>query len=205
MYSRGIGTSRDAWAYNSSMDVLEKNMRCHIDYCAKQDLNNIKIDSRQAKWTLTLTDRLKIKPRFEKKQIRTALFRPFFKQFLYFDKIFNEAQVRIPKFFPKGDSENLAICIPDKGRKGMFSSLITDTTPDLHVIEQSQCFPLRTYDNTQKPPPQFENIVILITYKPKGQFSALITDTTPDVQVQYNGQCFPFLYYAEGRHRREHT
>ena len=84
-------------------------------------------------------------------KIRTALYRPFFTQYLYFDKTrtYNEDVHLIPKFFPEGDSENLVICIPDKGKPEMFSTIITDITPDLHVIEQSQFFPLHTYNNNR--------------------------------------------------------
>ena len=39
-YSRGIATSRDAWAYNSSVKNLVKNMKSHIDYCNSQDLDS---------------------------------------------------------------------------------------------------------------------------------------------------------------------
>ena len=37
--------------------------------------------------------------------------------------------------------------MPDKGKIGMFSTLIIDIVPDLHIIEQSQCFPLYVYEN----------------------------------------------------------
>ena len=43
-YSRGIGTSRDVWAYNSSINELAKNMKRHITYCNMQDLNAPKLE-----------------------------------------------------------------------------------------------------------------------------------------------------------------
>ena len=148
-HSSGIKTHRDVWVYNSSKDILSKNMKRHIDYCNKQDLNDIQFDSSQAKLTAGLIDKLKkTKPiKFKENQIRISLYRPFFKQLLYFDNAFNDAMYKIPKFFPKGDSGNIVICIPDKGKSGMFSTIVTDITPDLHIIEQSQCFPLLTYDD----------------------------------------------------------
>ena len=213
MYSRGIATGRDAWVYNSSFDDVEKNMRKHIDYCGNQDLNNIKFDPKKAKWTAELIGKLKKvkrKLQFNKKQIRTVIYRPFFKQFLYFDNAYNSALYRIPQFFPKGDSENLAICIPDKGKTGMFSTMMTDITPDLHLIEQSQCFPFRVYSDAAGLDGggggrYIENLAIIVPYKFTGQFSTFITDTTPDLEVVHHGQCFPFCYYTEGRLRREHT
>ena len=82
--------------------------------------------------------------RFIKNKIRTALYRPFFKQLLYFDHIFNPRRGIMSIVFPENDSENLVIAVPDKGIGEKFSSLVTDKTPDLHLIAQSQVFPLKT-------------------------------------------------------------
>ena len=149
-YSRGIGTSRDVWAYNSSTNELSKNMKRHIVYCNTQNLNSPKLDPKNAKWTNELSNRLKKqKSNFDKNKIRIALYRPFFKQNLYYDRTFINSIHRIPQFFPEKYSKNPVICISDKGKIGMFSTLITDITPDLHIIEQSQCFPLYVYENNK--------------------------------------------------------
>ena len=60
--------------------------------------------------------------------------------------MYSIVQYRIPQFFPENYSKNPVILISDKGKIGMFSTLITNITPDLHIIEQSQCFPLYVYD-----------------------------------------------------------
>ena len=150
-YSSGIATARDVWAYNSSRDVLSKNMRRHIDYCNSQDLDNPKFDPTQAKWTEELLNKLKkSKSTFNRNQIRIALYRPFFKKYMYFDNVFNTRHYQIPKFFPEPNSKNLAICVPDKGTGEKFSTLVTDKTPDLHIIAQNQCFPLKTKNKDLK-------------------------------------------------------
>ena len=161
MFSNGISTGRDAWLYNFSRHELAKNMKRHVSYCNKQDLDNPKIDSRQAKWTGELSDslaRLASKPEFEKGLIRTALYRPFFKQYVYFEKkAFIHRPYKIPLFFPKTRSENLVICVKYK-ISGNFSTLITDTAPDFHIIAANQCFPLYTYDRNGKKTVQKENV-----------------------------------------------
>ena len=161
IYSNGIKTNRDAWMYNSSRDKLSKNMSTHIDYCNKQDPNNPVIDPCQAKWSRDLSKnlaRLDTKPEFEKKRIRTTLYRPFFRQHLYFDeKVFIDVSYKIPSFFPKTNSENRVICVP-YGFTGAFSTLITDVTPDLHIVASNQCFPLYTYDQNGKKTVQKENV-----------------------------------------------
>ena len=161
IYSNGIKTNRDAWMYNSSRDKLSKNMSTHIDYCNKQDPNNPVIDPCQAKWSRDLSKnlaRLDTKLEFEKKRIRTTLYRPFFRQHLYFDeKVFIDVSYRIPSFFPKKDSKNLVICVRYKFT-GDFSTFITDITPDLEVVHHGQCFPLYTYVQKGKKTIQKENI-----------------------------------------------
>ena len=153
LYSRGMATSRDVWVYNSSIKKLEKNMKIHVDYCNAQnsnDLNLKKMDPKKAKWSGEIIDKLKkYTPKFDSGKIRIAMYRPFFKQYLYFDNVLNSAMYRIPQFFPEKYSKNPVICIPDKGKIGMFSTLIINITPDLHIIEQSQCFPLYVYESNK--------------------------------------------------------
>ena len=158
-YSRGIATSRDAWSYNSSKKELIKNMSNHIDYCLSQNLNEPKLDSRKAKWTGDLSRRIQRTPniKFDEKKIRLAVYRPFFKQYLYFDTVFNHEYAQIPKIFPQNNSINIAIGIAHKFI-GDFSTFIVNITPDLSVISATQYFPMFIYENNQ----QKENITDFI-------------------------------------------
>ncbi|MDI1496105.1 MAG: restriction enzyme, partial [Cenarchaeum symbiont of Oopsacas minuta] len=147
LYSSGIKTNRDVWIYNSSVFELSKNMNGHIEYCNNQNLNNPILDPTKAKWTGELSNRLKKdKPPFNKNKIRHTLYRPFFKQNLYYDRIYINSIHRIPDFFPENYSKNLVILIPYK-YIGMSSVFITDITPDLEVVHHGQCFPLYVYEN----------------------------------------------------------
>ena len=150
-YSLGIGTNRDAWAYNSNSKQLSENMQRHVEYCVQNGPTEPKnIDSTQAKWSPGLTRELqRSQPKFTDSKIRIALYRPFFKQYLFFDKVFNHMQALIPKFFPQTNTKNLTICIPYKFT-GEFSVLVTDITPDLHIIAANQCFPMHVYDGVKK-------------------------------------------------------
>ena len=150
IYSRGIASNRDAWAYNSSPTLLAKNMKLHIDHCSNQDLTNPDMDPKMAQWSEDLKGKLKkSKPPFTTSNIRECLYRPFFKQYLYFDLIYNGAVYKIPTIFPHKDSNNLVICVPYKFT-GEFSTFITNVTPDLHIIHANQCFSLHTYVNNVK-------------------------------------------------------
>ena len=170
IYSNGIQTNRDVWIYNSSKSDLSKNMKLHINYCNSQDLKNPTINPQQAKWTGELSDsltRLGTKPVFEKSLIRTMLYRPFFKQYAYFEtKAFIHRPSKMSSFFPTGNSENLVICVPYKFT-GNFYTFITDVTPDLEVTHHGLCFPLYTYEQRGKNAIQMENITdhALIEYR----------------------------------------
>ncbi len=207
VFSNGVSTSRDQWAYNPSKSTIVKNMKKHIQYCNKQDWSRPVIDPKQAKWDTELSRKLTKfgKQAFSESKIRIALYRPFFKQFLYFDNIFNPRQGIVPKAFPNDDSENLGICVSDKGKTDIFSALITDITPDLHLIEQSQYFPLHVYNEfhvsereRREHEQKSQNLVIIVPYKYTGESSVFITNITPDLELIHHGQCFPFYYYKEG-------
>lgn len=151
VHSNGLKTHRDVWVYNSSKTELSQNMKKHIDYCNKTPLDE-EYDLKFATKDSSLTDKLaklSQKPKFDSKKIRVALYKPFFRQFLYFDKTFNGVIYNIPKLFPTPTSKNLVICFPGKGKKGKFSCIITDVTPDVNLISPTQCFPLYTYNGTQ--------------------------------------------------------
>ena len=154
LYSNGVKTARDLWAYNSSKNTLSKNMKNTIAYWNKQNLKDpnleSKIDETKAQWTSDILQKLKkFKPKFTNTKIRMSLYRPFFKQYLYFDKTYNQAISQIPKIFPDEDSKNIAIIVPFK-YIGSPSTFIINMTPDLEVVHHGQCLPLYTYENGNK-------------------------------------------------------
>ncbi len=151
IYSTGVNTSRDTWVYNSSKKILVKNMKNHINFCNSQNLEKPVIDTKRGSWAGELQKRLKRgKHQFNENHIRKGLYRPFYKQYLYYNRIYNWTLSLTPKSHPETDSLNITICIPDKGKVGTFSCLITDIVPDHHIIEQSQCFPFYTYENKER-------------------------------------------------------
>ena len=150
IYTSGVKTHRDVWAYNTSHVTLTQNMKKHIDHCNKQNLSNPDMDPKMSRWSEDLKSKLKkSKPDFSKSNIRKSLYRPFFKQYLYFDKIYNGAIYKTPLMFPQENSDNIVICIPYKFT-GEFSVMITDAIPDLQIVRNGQYFPLYVYHNHKK-------------------------------------------------------
>ena len=155
IYSPGVGTSRDAWVYNFSKEEISKNMKRQIEYCNKQNLKDPNLDKKvhdltQVSWSTDLLKRLKnskkSKPIFDKKKIQVSLYRPFCKQYLYYDKIFNERPGLMSKIFPRDTSENIAICVPYHGTGKKFSTIITNVIPNGDCLEHTHCYPFYTYD-----------------------------------------------------------
>ncbi len=79
-----------------------------------------------------------------KDRVRLALYRPFNKQWLYFDKNLNERQ-RLPKIFPDKDAQNVVINT-GVGNGKNFSTLVSDFISDV-LIWNNQAYPLYYYDD----------------------------------------------------------
>jgi predicted helicase len=168
-FSLGVVTNRDAWAYNASKTKLGANMSNMISFYnaevarfnsdhpgldakARQDRvdGSIDTDPTQISWTRALKQDLG-KGRtyaFEANCMVPSLYRPFTKQWLYFNRRFNEMVYQMPRIFPDVAAKNLVICAAGAGAKHSFCCLIADTLPNLGMVDigVTQCFPLYLYD-----------------------------------------------------------
>lgn len=167
MYSGGVKTNRDAWAYNFSKAKLAENMGRMVDCFNEQvklfpkaSANGIKVsdfiesDPKKISWSGGLVSDLERGKyaTFSKKLVRYSLYRPFSKGHIYFDSQFNERVYRMPIIFPKAETKNLIICICGAGVTKDFSALISNSIPDIQIMANAQCFPLYTYPfDEQKP------------------------------------------------------
>ncbi len=152
-YSRGVATGRDVWCYNSSHAVLEANVSRSIEFynlqCENTEtVHDIAYDATQFSWTTACVEGVlrKRKLLFSKENIRTAIYRPFVKQNLYFTRDLNERVYQMPQLFPMPQHKNMLICISGLGGKNPLSSFIVDIIPDLNLLDAgTQCFPLYYY------------------------------------------------------------
>jgi len=165
-FSLGVVTNRDAWAYNASQSKLERNMggmiafynaevarlkHAHpeLDKKAREAVLDNFIDTNPARisWTYNVKQEL-AKGReltFEGDSVVPSLYRPFTKQWLYYNRQLNERVYQMPRIFPAAGVENLVISVAGIGGKD-FSAVITNELPDLQVHFNGQCFPLYLYD-----------------------------------------------------------
>ncbi len=80
-----------------------------------------------------------------KDRIRLAMYRPFNKQWLYWDKNWINRQSQLPKIFPDKDAQNVVINT-GVGNGKNFSALVSDCISDYVLISPNQAYPLYYYD-----------------------------------------------------------
>ncbi len=172
IYSLGLVTNRDAWTYNFSRNNLATNIANMISFynrqvkdykaiCDNKSKNKqIEVEAfidnnpKRISWTRSLKNELSkfAIHEFMEDCIVKSMYRPFCKQWVYFNRRFNEMVYQIPKIFPNDQLGNLAIVVTGIGASKGFSALITDIIPNLHLHDTGQCFPLFYYDNKDRPP-----------------------------------------------------
>jgi predicted helicase len=163
VYSLGVVTNRDAWAYNFSHESLTSNMGSMIAFFNKQSKayatfcktseKEVAVDkfidtnSQKISWTRSLKNELSKCSRFilDEDCIVPSHYRPYCKQWLYFNRRFNEMVYQMPKIFPNAELENLVISATGIGASKDFSAIISDCIPNLHLHDTGQCFPLYYY------------------------------------------------------------
>ena len=171
--SSGIKTNRDTWTYSFSKTNLEKNMKETIDFYNNEVtkiLNTRNKDKNKALEDIIDTNPvniswsgdLKIKANsykfdeFNKDDIIISLYRPFTKQYLYFNKFWNERQYQQDKFKVLN---NKVIFITGIGGKKGFSTLISNMLIDLNSMDAgANCYPFYYIERDNKDKSLFETL-----------------------------------------------
>ena len=153
MSSNGIVTSRDSWVYSYSKANLEKNMRETIDFynkevekilnTRKKDKNRdiegiIDTNPKNISWSADLKKRANSYKfdKFNINDIAISLYRPFTKQYLYFNRFWNERYSQQDKF------KSYAIFTNGISSSKEFSVLISNNIINLDCLEKNNCYPL---------------------------------------------------------------
>ncbi|MCP4374130.1 MAG: DNA helicase, partial [Deltaproteobacteria bacterium] len=163
LFSNGISTNRDAWAYNFNSKNLQDNISRLIEtYNHEVYRWNTRIEKDISLDSFVLNDDTKIKwssrlkecllrgqkAKFSVEKIRNAVYRPFCFQYLFFDSILTHRRSQFPYIFPTPgtENENQVICIGGYGRKP-FSLIMTNKITDLNLyVDPQQSFPFYVYD-----------------------------------------------------------
>jgi predicted helicase len=217
-YSLGVVTNRDAWAYNFSRSAVITNMGRMIKFYNKQltdfDVwileNNrqrtasdveefIDLDPEKISWTRALKNDLrKAKPAtLDEQRVVPSMYRPYCKQWLYFDRQLNEMVLLIPKLFPTPQHGNVVISLNASDARKAFGAIITSVVPNLALSDPGQCFPLYYYEPADDDTTLFTDGEIIDGYR---RHDAITDATLTRYQARYGAEVAKedIFYYVYG-------
>lgn len=164
-YSQGVNSGRDVWAYNFSSAAVAANMAAMIAYYNAQvaqyakkaqegsppDIDDFaRNEPTKISWTTnTKTDVVKgITYTFTPTAIRVSAYRPFSKQYVYFDRALLERTYQLRSIYPTPNHPNIGIWVSDRSAAAPFNALMTSDLPNLTLGgagNPGQYFPRWTY------------------------------------------------------------
>jgi len=161
LFSLGVVTSRDDWAYGFNEMNLIKKIEFFYNTYEKEQIrwkNSNRKDkindfvSREIKWTSELENYLvkDVKLSFDKKKLRESLYRPFSKCFIYYEKIFIHRVYQQNYIFPISNPvENIVIGFNGNDSPKPFTVLSFNCLTDLNSLSPAaggtKCLPLYRY------------------------------------------------------------
>ncbi|WP_443664522.1 type ISP restriction/modification enzyme [Ellagibacter isourolithinifaciens] len=190
IWSAGLKTQRDPWAWGydgtavmECMEQLVSGMNQEIA-AAKAGVRDIEYDSKRFSWTRRMEDYAKKGQLIElgERAVVEGMYRPFCKQWVYYNKTMNERTYQQPRLFPLAASE---------GKKAER----TYQQPTTFSMEKEKGGVEMTYQQSSLH--CLENLVIALT---GGRaFSVLISNSLPDLHYCGDSQCFPLYWYEESK------
>ena len=159
--SFGVTSRRDAWVFNSSGNRLRELVERQVAFYNEQvhalqdGADTVESDPMQFKWDLAAGQRARRGLLAEVRPLgfRSGIYRPFFRQHYYMDRVLTSALSQIPKYFPTPDIRNPTIFVerglPAPGRT--IAILATDAVLSDKVGSGAsgracQALPRYTYD-----------------------------------------------------------
>lgn len=151
----GVATSRDSWCYNYDKSTLANKINksilfynSEVDRINGNNSTEPIMDDTQFSWDRQNKKDVVNGKRYvyNNENVRIATYRPYTKQWLYFNRQLNNCVYQVPLMYPDSDSNNILICITSAGTKREMSLLAIDNIPDYHLSGDTQCFPLYWYE-----------------------------------------------------------
>ena len=186
-YSNGLKTQRDAWAVGFFLNQVKSNMEKLIS-----DTNEAAVtfaeaggelpqNPEQYSWTRRIQDyaeRGMMIP-FNPDGFTLGMYRPFCKEYVYFDKYMNEMTYQQPRIFPLAEASGRKDVPATPSSVFLLNNLGAENSAN-EMTYQQRCTPC------------FENKVIAVS----GSY-ALIADRLPDLHFCGDSQCFPLYWYEQ--------
>ena len=152
--STGLNSSRDPWVFNSSLDRLQENIGRSVRFYsdalnAGKSGNSPSRDPTQFKWDRDIERRFARGERidYDPSGFRVAVYRPFFRQSVYFNRSLNHFVSLLPEVFGGRDSDNVGIFVQNIAQGGALGVLAIDAIPSLSFIGSAgRLLALRLHD-----------------------------------------------------------
>ncbi len=160
LFSLGVVTARDEWVYSDDTASLETKVRWLIEsynadvskLAGTGTATQIAAELNTAiKWSRAVKADLRkgLQYSFQLAQIRQALYRPFVRQSLYFDKRLNEVQYQLPTIYKFGPNPTIAFLCVDSSNP--LAAMAVDQLFDYCLLKMgnggTQSLPRWVYDD----------------------------------------------------------
>jgi predicted helicase len=157
LYSPGLKSQRDEWVYDFSSSMLEAKMRFFVEAYEAAGVSLCTQDQHIIKWDRELTRyrERNVEKCFDRSAIVPALYRPFSRRLLYFDRHFNAMPYKMASMFKDGRAPNRVISFSDRGARSPFSALASSEIAELHLCASTdgfQVLPMVIYDDVGSQP-----------------------------------------------------
>ncbi|WP_235737741.1 DEAD/DEAH box helicase [Nocardioides alcanivorans] len=133
----GVLTSRDSWVYQSSEADLLSNVKAFLKAFHESVATEQRVmDSRRMSWSESLEKAWgqRRSPALDPSQVRVALYRPFFRQFLYYDGLLIHRRGVTPRLAPVPEVRNPGYYVLNPGAAKPFSLVMTEIVPDVALF-----------------------------------------------------------------------
>lgn len=155
IWSSGLKTQRDAWCWNYSSQKLNMNVMRLVEDTNKEierasgNVDELMFDAKRFSWTRAMKNYARkgaIIP-FDEANLIVGSYRPFCRQWLYYEPHLNEMVYQQQRLFPFiRPNETAPNVVIDTGERGTF---ISDLLPDLELNHHGQCFPMYWYEKDE--------------------------------------------------------
>ncbi len=165
--SCGYVTARDSWIVGHNHEQVASNVAKLLltyNHCAVassfQDVTYNNVDETTIKWT----DRLKqsassgVVVNLESDRIVDSYYRPYTKQYLYFDNLLVQRRYQLPRIYGEYATKHpLTIAVSGIGSSKPFQTVASAIPICFDALEKSQCYPISIIDAHGQPKDNITN------------------------------------------------
>lgn len=152
-FGRGLESGRDAWVVNYGRAQVEANMKRTVAAYEEVRVSGggRTLDSKLISWTSTLESSLRrdLQSHFSASSLTVSHYRPFSKQRRYVEGTWTHRTGQGLRSFPVTTVPNHGFSLTGVSSHYEFSTIATDTVPDLHLLDTAQFFARWRYEKVE--------------------------------------------------------